>query len=226
MVTTIGLQTGALLAGAVLTETVFAFGGIGPLIADSITRPGLSRAAGASSCSSRWSTSLVNLLVDLSYASSTRGCGCDDRHRRTKRREKLDRLAGSRPRDDEPRRQPVARGVPPAAAQPGRDHRRASSSALFVLVAVFAPLLAPHDPTDAVGIDEVTPSWASSPASPPSTRSAATTSGRDCFTRLIYGARQTLLVGVAGHPDRRSTSAWLARCARRCGFGGWVDSWS
>ena len=37
VVTTIGLQTGALLSGAVLTEKVFALGGIGTLITDSIS---------------------------------------------------------------------------------------------------------------------------------------------------------------------------------------------
>jgi peptide/nickel transport system permease protein len=68
IVTTIGLQTGALLAGAVLTERVYNWGGLGSLIADSITggrdypvlQAVIMMAAGV--------FVLVNLLVDLSYA--------------------------------------------------------------------------------------------------------------------------------------------------------------
>ena len=36
MVTVVGLQTGALLGGAILTETIFALPGIGRLVVDSI----------------------------------------------------------------------------------------------------------------------------------------------------------------------------------------------
>ena len=38
VVTTVGLQAGLLIAGAVLTETVFAFPGIGAFLADAIFR--------------------------------------------------------------------------------------------------------------------------------------------------------------------------------------------
>jgi peptide/nickel transport system permease protein len=68
IVTTIGLQTGALLAGAILTERVYNWGGIGSLISDSITgsrdypvlQAVIMLAAGV--------FVVVNLLVDLSYA--------------------------------------------------------------------------------------------------------------------------------------------------------------
>jgi peptide/nickel transport system permease protein len=65
--TIIGLQVGALLAGAVLTETVFAFGGIGQALYDAFREKDypvlqvLILAAAAIYV-------LVNLLVDLSYA--------------------------------------------------------------------------------------------------------------------------------------------------------------
>jgi peptide/nickel transport system permease protein len=65
--TTIGLQTGLLLAGAVLTETVFNWQGVGSLLSEGIARRDYPRlqallllAAGV--------YVLVNLLVDISYA--------------------------------------------------------------------------------------------------------------------------------------------------------------
>ena len=67
IVTTIGLQFGYLLGGAVLTETVFAWPGIGRLFADSVFRRDfpvlqilmLMLAA---------SFAVVNVLVDISYS--------------------------------------------------------------------------------------------------------------------------------------------------------------
>jgi peptide/nickel transport system permease protein len=67
VVTTIGLQVGALLAGAVLTETVFSFQGVGDALAISFREKDyavlqvLIMAAAAIYV-------LVNLLVDISYA--------------------------------------------------------------------------------------------------------------------------------------------------------------
>ncbi|WP_367133455.1 ABC transporter permease [Saccharothrix sp. HUAS TT1] len=65
--TTIGLQTGLLLGGAVLTEKVFVWGGLGSLLSEGIQRRDYPRlqalillAAGV--------YVLVNLLVDISYA--------------------------------------------------------------------------------------------------------------------------------------------------------------
>jgi len=65
--TTIGLQIGALLAGAVLTEQVFAFGGVGNALAEAFTKRDypvlqvLILAAAAIYV-------IVNLLVDIAYA--------------------------------------------------------------------------------------------------------------------------------------------------------------
>jgi dipeptide transport system permease protein len=66
VVTVIGLQVGALLAGAILTETIFAWPGIGKWMVDSIFRRdyqvvqgGLLLVAGV--------VMIVNLLVDLAY---------------------------------------------------------------------------------------------------------------------------------------------------------------
>jgi peptide/nickel transport system permease protein len=67
VVTTIGLQTGLLLAGAILTESVFAFGGIGEALAISFQQRDYAvlqvLILGAAAI-----FVIVNLLVDISYA--------------------------------------------------------------------------------------------------------------------------------------------------------------
>ena len=51
VITIIGLQAGLLLSGAMLTETVFAFGGMGSFMAEAIFAA-TSRSCRAGSCSS------------------------------------------------------------------------------------------------------------------------------------------------------------------------------
>jgi peptide/nickel transport system permease protein len=65
--TTIGLQTGLLLAGAVLTEKVFVWGGIGTLVADGINRHDYPRLQALLLLGALVYV-VVNLLVDVSYA--------------------------------------------------------------------------------------------------------------------------------------------------------------
>ena len=65
--TTIGLQVGLLLGGAVLTEKVFVWGGIGTLLADAITLKDYPRLQALLLLGALVYV-LVNLLVDLSYA--------------------------------------------------------------------------------------------------------------------------------------------------------------
>lgn len=65
--TTIGLQVGLLLGGAVLTEKVFVWGGIGTLLADGITRRDYPRLQAIILLGALVYV-IVNLLVDLSYA--------------------------------------------------------------------------------------------------------------------------------------------------------------
>lgn len=64
--TTIGLQTGLLLSGAILTETVFAFNGIGKFVADAINKRDYPVLQGFILIIATIYV-LVNLLVDLSY---------------------------------------------------------------------------------------------------------------------------------------------------------------
>jgi peptide/nickel transport system permease protein len=68
VVTTIGLQTGALLAGAVLTERVYNWGGVGQLISDSITGSRDYPVLEALIMLAALVFILVNLIVDMSYA--------------------------------------------------------------------------------------------------------------------------------------------------------------
>ena len=66
IVTVIGLQTGLLLSGAVLTETVFAFGGIGSFMADAVFRRDFPVIQGGILFLAVVFV-LVNMLVDISY---------------------------------------------------------------------------------------------------------------------------------------------------------------
>jgi peptide/nickel transport system permease protein len=68
VVTTIGLQTGALLSGAVLTEKVYNWGGLGTLITDSISGSRDYPVLQALIMLAALVFVVVNLLVDLSYA--------------------------------------------------------------------------------------------------------------------------------------------------------------
>jgi peptide/nickel transport system permease protein len=67
VVTTIGLQTGLLISGAVLTETVFAFNGIGRFLRDAIFTLDYPVLQGFIIFIAL-AYSLINLLVDLSYS--------------------------------------------------------------------------------------------------------------------------------------------------------------
>ena len=66
VVTVIGLQTGALLAGAILTETIFAWPGVGKWLVDSISRRDYPAVQGGILLIAS-EVMLVNLLVDVMY---------------------------------------------------------------------------------------------------------------------------------------------------------------
>jgi ABC-type dipeptide/oligopeptide/nickel transport system permease component len=67
VVTIVGLQLGALLGGAVLTETVFNLGGVGRALFDAITGRDYAVVQGFTVVIAAGYV-MVNLLVDLSYA--------------------------------------------------------------------------------------------------------------------------------------------------------------
>ena len=66
--------------------------------------------------------------------------------------------------------------------------------AFFVLVAVFAPWIAPYEPTDFPGQGTVTPTNIPGPSA--EYWFGLDQLGRDEFSRVVFGARQSLLVGV------------------------------
>lgn len=65
---------------------------------------------------------------------------------------------------------------------------------LFVLVAIFAPLIAPYSPTDRPGQGVVTPTNIPGPSA--EHWMGLDNLGRDEFTRVLYGARTSLVIGV------------------------------
>lgn len=87
--------------------------------------------------------------------------------------------------------------------------------ALYILVAIFAPLLAPYDYTETntsqVLVQPSGEHWL-----------GTDTVGRDVFSRLIYGIRPTLIVGSV-------TILFAAACGTILGliagyFGGWIQT--
>jgi peptide/nickel transport system permease protein len=69
-------------------------------------------------------------------------------------------------------------------------------TSLFVLLALFAPLLAPNDPTARLLLDQVRPQTNPIPGAQPGFPLGGDWVGRDLLSRLIVGSRQTLVVGV------------------------------
>ena len=93
---------------------------------------------------------------------------------------------------------------------------------LFIIVAVFAPLLAPHDPTARLLIDQVSRQSNPVPGPQEGFPLGADDRGRDLLSRLIVGSRQTLIVGVFATAFGLIGGLVLGLLAGA--FGGWVDS--
>ncbi|MGN9778635.1 ABC transporter permease [Micromonospora sp. H33] len=112
-----------------------------------------------------------------------------------KKKEKLDRLAELAARDDE-------RGVSLWQEAFRRLRRNPAAIigavilAIFVLVALIGPFLVPYSPTDTIGIREGLIRPGLIPGADGDHWLGYDHQGRDEFSRLIVGARQTLLVGV------------------------------
>jgi peptide/nickel transport system permease protein len=91
---------------------------------------------------------------------------------------------------------------------------------IFVAVAIFAPLIAPYAPGDNRWLDQVRPGSYPSPSA--QHLLGIDPQGRDVFSRLVYGTRQSLLIGVVSVLLGGTVGVTLGILAGS--FGGWVDS--
>jgi peptide/nickel transport system permease protein len=92
----------------------------------------------------------------------------------------------------------------------------------FLLVAVLAPVLAPHDPSREYLISEVNLGQSYIPGPRPGFPFGVDSHGRDLLSRLIYGSRQTLFVGVVATGIGLWAGLVLGTLAGV--FAGWVDT--
>ncbi|MEV4710387.1 ABC transporter permease [Verrucosispora sp. WMMA2044] len=145
-----------------------------------------------------------------------------------KKREKIDRLAELAARDEE-------RGV--SLWQDAFRRLRRNPAAIigaviltvFVLVALIGPFLVPYGPTDTMGIREGVIKPGLIPGSSSEHWFGYDHQGRDVFSRMIVGARQTLLVGVVATLIGLAVGVLIGGVAgAAAGLGGrwgrWVDS--
>ncbi|USQ81002.1 ABC transporter permease [Ornithinimicrobium sp. HY1793] len=92
---------------------------------------------------------------------------------------------------------------------------------LFVIVAIIAPWITPHDPTARLLIDQVTPATPI-PEPQPGHPLGGDNAGRDLLSRLVAGSRQTLIVGVLATLGGLTGGMILGTIAG--GLGGWADT--
>jgi peptide/nickel transport system permease protein len=93
---------------------------------------------------------------------------------------------------------------------------------LFVLLAIFAPLLAPKDPFARTLQGEVNLGRGIIPGSQPGFPLGVDDFGRDELSRLLVGAQNTLLVGVLATVIGVAVGILIGGLAGA--FGGWVDT--
>ena len=91
---------------------------------------------------------------------------------------------------------------------------------MFIFVAVLAPWLAPYGPTETPGAGAVTPTNIPGPSR--EHWLGLDNLGRDELSRVIYGARQSLLIGVVSLTLGMSVGIVIGVLAG--GLGGWVDT--
>ncbi|CEA08506.1 Glutathione transport system permease protein GsiD [Arthrobacter saudimassiliensis] len=93
---------------------------------------------------------------------------------------------------------------------------------LFLLVAILAPVLAPYGGEDLPGRTEITPTSIPGPGELEGYPLGLDRFGGDVVSKLIWGARASLLIGVVSTALGLVGGMILGLLAG--GFGGWVDS--
>src|SRR5262249_28990834 len=91
--------------------------------------------------------------------------------------------------------------------------------AVIAFVAIFAPVLAPHDPHEVMEKDGI---WLTNEKPSREFLLGTTNIGRDIFSQLIYGARPALLVGFTAAFFVVFIGTLVGLIAGY--FGGWTDS--
>lgn len=92
--------------------------------------------------------------------------------------------------------------------------------AFFLVVAIFAPWIAPYDPGDGQWLNQITPGNYPGPSA--EHWLGLDQLGRDVFSRLVWGARQSLIIGVVSLLVGATCGIILGLIAGA--FGGWVDT--
>ncbi|MGN6753593.1 MAG: ABC transporter permease [Intrasporangium sp.] len=98
----------------------------------------------------------------------------------------------------------------------------ATVTVVFVVLAVISPWIAPHDPAAQPLLDKVRPQSNPVPGAEPGFPLGADPIGRDLFSRLLVGSRQTLIVGVFATLGGLLGGLTLGTLAGA--IGGWVDT--
>ncbi|GAB3586665.1 ABC transporter permease [Calidifontibacter terrae] len=93
---------------------------------------------------------------------------------------------------------------------------------LLILLAIFGPLLAPHDPAKGYLLNKVSPQNNPVPAPESGYPLGADDQGRDLLSRLIVGSRNTLIIAISA--TLIGFVGGLALGTLAGAFGGWVDS--
>ena len=93
---------------------------------------------------------------------------------------------------------------------------------IFVLMAIFANLLTVHDPESGLFYDQFTRPMSVSEAGEIYYLLGADEFGRDVFTRIIYGARTALFVGIVC--ALVGSTVGLVLGVASAYFGGWTDT--
>ena len=226
VITVIGLQVGLLLSGAILTETVFAWGGLGTWIYDAVGARDYAVLQGGILFIVVVFV-IVNLLVDLGYSlidpriryhectavAGRRRDACVAGDVRTSRTADADE---ARPRR---RRCAVATSCCGCVATRAPSSAR-RSSALVVVLAVFAPLIAPETPSGQAYLDRLGGQCCPGPSA--DYWFGLDDLGRDVFSRIVYGARVSLIVAVASVSLAFVVGGLLGAVAGY--FGGATDS--